>query len=202
MIDKDKFKIEEKNNIYILKFFFEDKLEDIEIEFNIERKELDVKEKNQIFENSLNKLSGQFKIFQKRIEDLENYKNNFLNLCWPVGSYYWTNKDKSPEELFGGKWEKIEGKFIYAADNNRKVDSTGGEEKVTLTINEMPSHSHTPKEGGNFCRYSGSNCGEIGCDFSALKDCCGFDSTSSTGGGQPHENMPPYIAAFCWKRIL
>ena len=59
-----------------------------------------------------------------------------------IGSYYWTAEPKNPEKYFGGKWQKIEGKFLYAADNNRKVDTIGGQEKVTLSINEMPQHSH------------------------------------------------------------
>ncbi len=50
-----------------------------------------------------------------------------------------TNNNIYPEKVFGEKPQKIEGKFLYAADNNRKVDSTRGQEKVTLTIDEMPS---------------------------------------------------------------
>ena len=130
-------------------------------------------------------------------------KNNFLNLCWPIGSYYWTNKNISPEKLFGWKWQKIEGKFIYAADDNRKVDSTGGEERVKLTISEMPSHIHTPEGGGNFVKHlkEGVMCSAGPCYVSILKYDQYCLSTSSTGRDQPHENIPPYIAAFCWKRI-
>lgn len=128
-----------------------------------------------------------------------------MDLCWPIGSYYWTNKEKSPEELFGGKWEKIEGKFIYAADNNRKVDSIGGEEKVKLTINEMLAHTHTPNNGGKFAKfYSYITCkdgyyGHVARSGWEEYNYC--SSTAQTGGDQPHENMPPYIDAFCWRRI-
>ena len=75
-------------------------------------------------------------------------------MCWYVGSYYWTNKEKYHEELFGGKWEKIEGKLIDSADNIRKVDSTGREEKLESTINEIPFYSHTPKDVTQFLKYS------------------------------------------------
>ena len=57
LIDKNKFKISEQNNLYQLKFFYEDKLEDIELEFNIKRKELSVEEENKTLSNSINKLS-------------------------------------------------------------------------------------------------------------------------------------------------
>ena len=93
-------------------------------------------------------------------------------------------------------WRKI----FYAADNNRKVDSTGGQEKVTLTIDEMPSHEHT--QGGeyltpsNYCDDSGDYTSGYWSGSRAY-----FSKTSSAGGNQPHENMPPYIAAFCWKRL-
>lgn len=154
-------------------------------------------EKNQNFANSINKLSEQFNCLK---QEFNSYKTNLLNICWPIGSYYWTNRDINPEKLFGGKWEKIEGKFLFAADNERKVDSTGGQEKVTLTINEMPSHYHEPDGGGNFAKYYSSyTCGQG--DYSNCVHDDGYSSrTSSTGGNQPHENMPPYIAAFCWKR--
>ena len=60
LVDKNKFKIDKKNNYYSLIFFYEDKLEDIEIEFNIKVKDLNEEEKNQNFANSINKLSEQF----------------------------------------------------------------------------------------------------------------------------------------------
>ena len=50
----------------------------------------------------------------------------------------------NPEKLFGGKWQIIEGKFLFAVDNKRKVDSTGGQKTITLIINKMPSHTHIP----------------------------------------------------------
>ena len=64
----------------------------------------------------------------------------------------------------------------------------------------MPSHYHEPDGGGNFAKYS---------SYYSFKDgfygnCVHYDGnsskTSSTGGNQPHENMPPYIVAFCWKK--
>ena len=107
-----------------------------------------------------------------------------------------TNNNINPEKLFGEKWQKIEGKFLYATDNNRKVDSTGGQKKVK-TIDEKPFHDHTPQGRGsflkaaNYCCSSGYGYWNCGC----------FTKTSPAGGNQPHENMPLYIAAFCWKRL-
>ena len=56
-VDRDKFKIEEKDNFFILKFFYEDKLEDIEIEFIIKEKEFNSNGENKILKNSINEMS-------------------------------------------------------------------------------------------------------------------------------------------------
>ena len=200
LIDKNKFKINEENNFYLLKFYYEDKLEDIELEFNIKRKELNKEEENKNFENSINKLSEELNNLK---EEFKNYKNNYLNLCWPIDSYYLTNNNINPEKSFGEKWQKIEGKFLYAADNNRKVDSTGGQEKVTLTIDEMPSHDHIPQEGESYLNPSHYCYKSFNGYFSGYLNgsSASFTKTFPAGGNQPHENMPPYIAAFCWKRL-
>ena len=65
-----------------------------------------------------------------------------MEKVYTVGSYYWSQKNTSPEELFGGKWESISGRFLFSTDSNHSVDSTGGEEMHSLTKNEMPSHNH------------------------------------------------------------
>ena len=65
----------------------------------------------------------------------------------------------------------------------------------------MPSHSHTPDGGGNFPKYVSSYVCSSGSYSNSLHYDGHCTKTSSTGGNQPHENMPPYIAAFCWKRI-
>ena len=71
------------------------------------------------------------------------FQKDLLEKVYPVGSYYWSQSKTSPEELFGGKWKSIDGKFIFSSDANHPVDSTGGEEKHCLTIDEMPSHYHS-----------------------------------------------------------
>ena len=43
----------------------------------------------------------------------------------------------------GTTWERIQGKFLIAADSSHTVGTTGGSSTVTLTTNNLPSHSHT-----------------------------------------------------------
>ena len=140
---------------------------------------------------------------QKQTYNLKiEFQKDLLEKVYPVGTYYWSQKNTSPEELFGGKWESISGRFLFSTDSNHSVDSTGGEEMHRLTENEMPSHNHgynrldwnayyyPPTSGSNYyfpCRTNNSNLNTS-------------STTNSKGGNQPHNNMPPYITAYCWRR--
>ncbi len=62
----------------------------------------------------------------------------------PVGSLYWTSVNENPAVTFGGgTWEQIKDKFILAAGDTYSQGSTGGSATVTLTTNQIPSHTHT-----------------------------------------------------------
>ena len=124
-----------------------------------------------------------------------------MEKVYPVGSYYWSEKNTSPEELFGGKWESISCRFLFSTDSNHSVDSTGGEEMHTLTENEMPSHNH------GYQRFDYQTYGRVNPGSENIYPCKYNDNyftTSTTtdykGGNQPHNNIPPYITAYCWRR--
>lgn len=71
--------------------------------------------------------------------------NAIANIIYPVGSIYMSANDVNPSVLFGGgTWEKIEGKFLLSSyGSTYTLGSTGGEANHTLTVDEMPSHTHT-----------------------------------------------------------
>lgn len=68
----------------------------------------------------------------------------------PVGSLYWTESTENPNTTFGGgTWVQIKDKFILAAGNTYTNKATGGSATVTLTVNNLPSHSHTYTPAGS-----------------------------------------------------
>ena len=123
-----------------------------------------------------------------------------LLMAHPIGSIYLSTVATSPADLFGGTWERIKDTFLLAAGSTYAAGETGGEATHTLTVNEMPSHSHYQK------RYWGSS-GSANQAYTAGAEFTSpniyrsqIDTTHSTGGDQPHNNMPPYLAVYVWKR--
>ena len=81
-------------------------------------------------------------------------KENFLNLVYPVGSIYWSSKNTNPGTLFGGTWTQIKDRFILAAGDYYSNGATGGAATVTLSVSNMPSHSHSFTPSGTVSSHS------------------------------------------------
>lgn len=132
------------------------------------------------------------------IENLKEFKVKMLSAIYPVGSVYISFSNTSPASLFGGTWTQLSNRFLYASTGT--AGSTGGESTHTLTVDEMPSHTHKINRGWG--SDSGSS-GRMVYAENTLKYSNYSDSdliTRSTGGGKPHNNMPPYITCFIWRR--
>lgn len=149
-----------------------------------------------------------------------------LDTIYPVGSIYLSVNATSPQTLFGGTWEQLKDRFLIGAGSSYSAGSTGGEASHTLSVDEMPSHTHTQnahnhtQSGHNHLISSkgihGMN-GNGGAQYysdgnttsnnnpmytgTAQPEIQSTTATNqNTGGGKAHNNMPPYLAVYMWKR--
>lgn len=128
---------------------------------------------------------------------------------YPIGSIYRSVNSTDPSELFGGKWELLKDVFLMAAGDSYPAGSKGGEAEHVLTVEEMPIHDHslesiTGTDDMNFINGSGSfllQNSDTTMGWSSAKNAqMMYGNTGSTGGSQPHNNLPPYLAVYTWVR--
>lgn len=64
---------------------------------------------------------------------------------YPVGAIYMSVNNIEPDILFGGVWEQISGRFLIGCGGTSGLANgdTGGSWFHTLTVNEMPAHTHS-----------------------------------------------------------
>lgn len=124
---------------------------------------------------------------------------------YPVGSIYMSVNATSPATLFGGTWEQIKDTFLLSAGDTYTAGDTGGEAEHTLTVDEMPSHGHdvNTTHAGTGCGFYRTNASG-GSSWAMLtggrSGSMGYPYAANTGGGQAHNNMPPFLAVYVWKR--
>lgn len=127
--------------------------------------------------------------------------NKWLDIIYPVGSIYMSATNNSPSNLFGGTWAEVSaGYYIIGAGTTYGLGSSGGANTITLTVNQIPKHSHTENSSllawiwpnGDRDLGGGSMVGA-----NSARPAC---STANTGGGQAHSNMPAYYAVRIWRR--
>lgn len=80
-------------------------------------------------------------------------------------------------------------RFVLGAGTKHAVGETDGEEEVTLTVAQMPEHSHDFQENYGYVnsgKYTGIYFQEVNTNY--------YLESQIAGGSQPHNNMPPYYA--------
>ena len=137
--------------------------------------------------------------------------------AYPVGSIYVSATPTSPASLFGGTWEQLKDRFLLGAGGGYAAGGTGGAATHTLTNDEIPAHDHessilyTQSGYGNTSKpwemYITATSGD---GWSSTTGTAGtltnvntrrLRNVSKTGGGAAHNNMPPYLAVYMWKRV-
>ena len=133
-----------------------------------------------------------------------------FDIVYPVGAIYMSVSSTSPEILFGGKWEQIQNRFLLAAGSSYAAGNTGGEAAHTLTELEIPRHTHALRANtpwgesealAPWAQYFGSNIlYDVGASGGTITRSYYAEVASNIGGGTAHNNMPPYLVVYMWKR--
>lgn len=147
----------------------------------------------------------------KLLEDCkEAAKREALLAANPVGKLWASDDPTSPASIVGGTWEQIKDRFILAAGDTYAAGSTGGEAAHKLVYSELPLRTTVNAQNivGKAVGISGvlstySNVPENSFVFTTLYDGTQIELNSEifSGYDTPHNNMPPYIAMYVWKRI-
>ena len=120
----------------------------------------------------------------------------------PVGDIYLSVNPTNPGTLYGGTWVVWGSGRVPVGVNTsdtdfKTVEKTGGAKTHTLTVQEIPNHDHdlnAVNEG-----VDNPNGGyHPGWTFN--KQYTAQVMSASTGGGQAHNNLQPYITCYMWKR--
>ena len=123
------------------------------------------------------------------------------DLIYPIGAIYLSVSATNPAILFGGKWEQIKDRFLLAAGDIYAIGTTGGEATHKLTIEEMPSHKHQIKTNNDDWNNS-PNGGNYGTTHDGANSWYNTNwYTENSGGNAAHNNMPPYLTVYMWKRV-
>lgn len=122
-----------------------------------------------------------------------------LDVFYPVGTIYESVKPDSPSTFMGGTWSRFgNGRVLVGVDETDPTFNVplqiGGEKAHTLSIQEIPSHTHGFRGGGenNYVRVEPSST----YGYSGNSD----KTTTATGGGQAHNNLQPYVTVYRWQR--
>lgn len=158
---------------------------------------------------------GAEKALSDRIDSL-TVPSQLIDIVYPVGAIYISTVNTSPKTLFNvGEWQQIKDRFLLAAGDTYAAGSTGGEAKHKLTYAELPSTS------GDIVMHGATTGTQVagvgGCFTPAVKvnnrylgrqdlTNSGADSIykirySNGGNDEAHNNMPPYLTVYMWKRI-
>lgn len=123
----------------------------------------------------------------------------------PVGSLYISENPTSPAELYGGTWERIEGRFIMGASDTYPVGSTGGSATHTQTENEVAPHKHNVislfnGSGIKSKTYPGDQ-ESYGVDKIADSSDYGVRTDKNSTVAIPMDILNPYYSAYIWRRV-
>lgn len=144
-------------------------------------------------------------------EDWMIKRDQLFAVFYPVGAIYMSVDSTNPGTLFGGTWERITGRFLLAATDggssgaSQAAGRTGGEATHTLTAAEsgIPAHSHTARiymvknAASGSAQWRAINQADSGGSYGSAVE---IYNNTAANASSAHNNMPPYLAVYVWKR--
>ena len=153
-----------------------------------------------------NWVNGETLATAERMKDIEDGIADLYNAIFPIGQIVIKGDNEDYSNWLGFTWERTAvGKVLVGLDSTdtdfNTIGKTGGKKTHTLTIDEMPSHTHNLYDaaGGSiqFPAYTAKDNGTTGATTTN-----GYASlTGISGSSQPHNNLQPYQVVAYWKRI-
>lgn len=138
--------------------------------------------------------------FKDTIKDLKEEMEEIVKKSAPpIGTWMYTEYDPN-EQYPDTEWERVaEGTFLISSGETYETGEEYGENEHVLTVNEMPSHTHTTNhsymQNGGY--HSGYQCVHVNSEQGLTP----LIYTRATGGSQPHNNIPQSIAIPLWHRV-
>ena len=136
-------------------------------------------------------------------EKMARLDKSVIDMVYPVGAIYMSVNSTNTGNLFGGKWERIKDRFLLAAGDTYAAGSTGGEAQHKLGLTELPGGVVINRKPTKKINIQGvkKNPISIGTDEWAFASNVDFDAAEGVRLSDiPHNNMPPYLTVYMWKR--
>lgn len=149
--------------------------------------------------------------------------DTFINIAnpYPVGSIYMSVNSTNPSTLFGGTWEQLKDRFLLGSGDTYNNGATGGSATVKLTANQsgLRSHGHgmkhTHSHHHSLTKFSSGQGSKEGYTQSSNRSLKSRDTTTDATASsksttdsntaldakEAHNNLPPYLVVYMWKRI-
>lgn len=103
-----------------------------------------------------NEFDAWFRQVDTKLKWLYDKLNTTASKLYPVGSVYISFNSADPSTLFGGTWKRLKDTFLLANGDSYAPNTTGGSATKNITVNNLPSHTHSISTDGSHTHTRGS----------------------------------------------